>query len=1052
MPEIGWSFLDHGSSPAWRKTDMISALLGFTFRQRSTVILMGIGLAVAGIWAFQQLKLEAYPDISETQVIVITLLPGLAAEEIEQQVTIPIEKALQSVPKAVSHRSRTIFGLSVVDITFEYGTEDSFVRQSVLEKLRDVELPEGAVPTLAPPTTPAGELFRYVVESSTYDEAQRREIQDWVIAPRLLQVQGVGDVFAFGGLVKQYQIEVDPLALYRYKMTIRQIADTIGANNENTGGSLLSNGQQAMAVRGIGLIRSTADLEQVVVSSVNGVPVFVRDIGTVKIGAAPRTGIFGLDGRTGLVEGVVAMRRGDNPSEVLRGVREAVEELNQTLPKGVQVVPIYDRTELVSSTLHTVTVTLVEGLVIVVGVLLMFLGSVRAALLTAVTIPMSLLFSFLCMYLVGIPANLFSLGALDFGIIVDGTLVMVVHILRTLTDHQKEGHVENPMEAIREAVFEMERPVLVSLMVIISAYIPLFGLENVERRLFTPMAFTICFALIGSLLITTSLIPSLATCFFSKRCRFRKNRFLALSTPPYERVLGRLLRQPYLVVIVTTFLVLGGFWAGRQLGTEFLPQLDEGVIWIRATLPPGTAIEASAAAASQIRKLILQTPEVSLVSSQTGRQDSNTEPFGPNRNELLVALKPYGTWGRNRTKSMLVEEISLRLHKNLPGINFSFTQPIIDMVTEAVTGSSADLAVIFTGPELPILRRVSLEALDVVRQVRGAADSSIEQDADQPQLHIEIDRQEMARYGLNIADVQQVIELAIGGRAVSTMYEGDRRFDITVRYRPEARSDLSSIRDLLVMTPEGGQLPLAQLAKVSVIDGASVITRRENRRQISVRTNIRGRDQGSFVTEVQQRLAERISLPPGYRIEWGGQFENLARAGRRLTVILPLTVLLMLLLLFFAFESAIDAGLVLLNVPFSLIGGVLALLVRDIPLSVSAAVGFVSVFGVAIMTGILYIAEANRLRAQPDMTVQKASIAAAGARLAPNFLLILVALLGMIPAATATGIGSDIQRPMATVIVGGLCSTLILTLIAMPVLYYLVSRNRRPSKALLPIH
>jgi len=1031
---------------------MIAALLSFAFRQRFAVILLGIGLAIAGAWAFNQLKVEAYPDISETQVIVITLMPGRAAEEIEQQVTIPVERALQSVPKAVSRRSRTIFGLSVVDITFEYGTDDSFARQAVSEKLRDLELPEGGTPTLAPPTTPAGELFRYVVESESRSETERREIQDWVIAPRLLQVQGVGDVFAFGGLVKQYQIEVDPLALYRYNLTIHQIADTIGANNENAGGSLVSNGQQAMVVRGVGLIRSTADLERVVVTSSNGVPVYIRDIGTVRIGAAPRTGIFGLDGRTGLVEGVVAMRRGDNPSEVLRGVREAVDELNGTLPDEVRIVPIYDRTELVSSTLHTVGITLLEGLVIVIGILLLFLGSVRAALLTALTIPLSLLFAFLCMYVSGIPANLFSLGALDFGIIVDGTLVMVVHILRSLSDRQTNGQIENPIDAIKTAACEMERPVIVSLMIIISAYIPLFGLESVERRLFTPMAYTICYALLGSLLLTTSLIPSLATLVFGKSFRSRPNRLIAWSMLPYERLMRRLLRRPYAVAAATVALTLGAFMAGRGLGTEFLPQLDEGMIWIKATLPPGTAIEESARVAARIREFIRQTPEVDLVSSQTGRQDSNTEPFGPNRTELLVALKPYRTWERGRTKPILVNEMEARLRENLPGIKFNFTQPIIDMVTEAVTGSSADLAVIFTGPDLSVLRALAAKALNLVQNIHGAADSSIEQDADQAQLRIEIDRQEVARYGLNIADVQQVIELAIGGQAVSTMFEGDRRFEITVRYISEARSDLSSIRNLLVMTPEGGRLPLAQLAAISVTDGASIITRRENRRQISVRTNIRGRDQGSFVTEAQRRLAEQVQLPAAYRIQWGGQFENLARARHRFAIIIPLTIVLMFGLLFFAFESVIDAGLVLLNVPFSLVGGILALLARHIPLSVSAGVGFISVFGVAIMTGVLFIAEVNRLRAQSEISVKDATLQAARARLAPNFLLILVALLGMIPAATATGIGSDIQRPMATVIVGGLLSTLVLALVAMPALYYLVSRKRQASKALLPCH
>ncbi len=1034
---------------------MISSLLNFAFRQRLVVLLLAAGLAMAGFWAFQQLNLEAYPDISETQVVVITLMPGRAAEEIEQQVTVPIERALQNIPKAVSRRSRTIFGLSVVDVTFEFGTEDSFARQSVLEKLRDVELPEGGVPTLAPPTTPAGELFRYVIESDRHSESERREIQDWVIAPRLLQVPGVGDVFAFGGLVKQFQIEIDPLELYRHNLSIRQIAETIGANNANAGGSLISNGQQAMVVRGVGLIRSSADLEQVVVTSIQGVPVLIRDVGTVRTGAAPPTGIFGLDSHSGLVEGVVAMRRGDNPSQVLPGIREAVEELNRTLPEGVRLTPIYDRTELISNTLRTVSFTLLEGLVVVLGILLLFLGSLRAALLTAVTIPLSLLFAFLGMYLTGIPANLFSLGALDFGIIVDGTLVMVIHILRSLGTHTHGQPVERPIETIwiKNAASEMGRPILISMLVILTAYVPLFFLQGVERRLFTPMAFTICYALFGSLLISTTFIPVLATYLFhQKPQRERKSRMTAWVLAPYRLLIGRLCRRPLPVAVLTLALAVSGFWAARSLGSEFLPQLDEGVIWIRAALPPGTAIEASALTASQIRSLIRQSAEVDRVSSQTGRQDSNTEPFGPNRNEFLVTLQPYATWAPGRTKAKLIEELSARLREHFPGISFSFTQPIIDMVTEAVTGSSADLAIIFTGPDRSVLRRLCDQTLAVVREIRGAADSSIEQDADQAQLKLEIDRQEIARYGLSIADVQEMIELAIGGKAVSTMFEGDRRFDITVRYRPEARNDFSSIGRLLVLTPDGGQVPLSQLASITVGQGASIITRRENRRQISVRTNIRGRDQGSFVAEVRERLARQLTLPAGYQIGWGGQFENLERATRRLTLIVPLTLLLMLGLLVLSFESMVDALLVLLNVPFAMLGGVLALLLRGIPMSVSAAVGFVSVFGVAVMTGILYIAEANRLRVQSSLGVADAAVEAACSRLTSTFLLVLVALIGMIPAAASTGIGSDIQRPMATVIVGGLLSTMVLALVAMPSLYLLVSRKRRPSRTMLPVH
>ena len=1031
---------------------MLAAILHFALRRRGIVLLLAGLMAIAGVWAFLELKIEAYPDISETQVSVITLVEGRAAEEIEQQITVPIERAMQSIPRALSRRSRTIFGLSLVDITFEYGVDDFFARQAVLDKLHDVELPEGIRPTLAPPTTPAGEIFRYVVEADGRDEIERREVQDWVIAPRILQVPGVGDVFAFGGLVKQYQIEIDPQALTRYGLTIRQVAETIGANNQNAGGALVDNGQQAMVVRGVGMLRSVGDLERVVVASADGVPVFIRDVATVRIGAAPRTGIFGMDGLSGGVEGVVAMRRGENPSEVLRGVREAVLELNETLPDGMRLRPIYDRTSLVDHTLNTVGRTLAEGFVIVLAVLLIFLSSWPAALMAAVTIPLSLLFAFIGMRLSGIPANLLSLGALDFGIIIDGTLVMVVHMMRALGEARAKDPNLRPLDAVRDAAGAMERPVFVSVLLIIAAYIPLFGLERVERRLFTPMAYTVCYALVGALLLTMTLIPVLATYIFARRSKTKTNRIFAALAPKYERLVRFTMRRAVAVVVAMSILTLGAVWLFGRLGGEFLPRLDDGVIWIRAALAPGSAIEESAAVASRIRELIRQSPEVALVTSQTGRQDSNTEPFGPNRNELLVGLKPYGTWMRGRTKAILIEELAARLKANMPGVAFSFTQPIIDMVTEAVTGSSADLAVIFTGPDLVKLRDLAAQALVVLRRIPGAADTAVEQDADQAQLRITLDRNSVARYGLNVEDVQRVIDLAIGGQAVSTLYDGDRRFDITVRYIAAARKDIGSIGGILVTTPDAGRIPLSQLAAISVEDGASIITRRENRRQISVRTNIRGRDQGSFVAEAQRRIAAAIDLTPGYRVEWGGQFENLSRASRRLRVILPLTLLLMFGILFVAFESAADAALILLNVPFALVGGVAALLLRGIPFSISAAVGFVSVFGVAIMTGVLFIAEVNRLRSEMGMSVEDAVVRAAIVRLEQRFLLTLVALLGMVPAATAIGIGSDIQRPMATVIIGGLVSTLILAMVAMPSIYFLASRKRPPSKALLPFH
>ncbi len=1015
--------------------------------QRLMTVLVGILLVASGIWAFTQLSIEAYPDISDTQVVVITLYPGHAAEEIEQQVSVPIERALNSVPQVIARRSRTIFGLSVVELTFEYGTNDYFARQVVLEKLRDADLPDGVTPTLGPLSTPIGELYRYTLEGDGYDSQALREIEDWTIEPRLLQVPGVTDITPFGGLIKQYQIEVDPIALTKYALSIRDIASALDANNQNAGGALIDNRQQALVIRGVGLIQSVSDIENVVVTAAGGVPVFVKNVGRVRIGSAPRTGIFAVDDRTDHVEGIVLMRRGENPSEVLQGIHDAVDELNATgLPEGVRIVPIYDRTDLVNNTLHTVTHTLIEGLVIVVGVLFLFLGSVRAALLTAVTIPLSLLFAFVCMHLSGIPANLLSLGALDFGIIVDGTLVMVEHIVETLT-HRARGAPESPIAAIRTAALEVERPIFYSLLIIIAAYIPLFTLERVERRLFTPMAFTVCFALVGSMLLALTLIPVLATYLFTRTPKVWDNPLLTRLSTAYRRALDATLDHPLRVVGGAAAAVAGALVLATFLGSEFLPQLDEGVLWIRANFAAGISLTKSAELASTIRSLARQSPEVKLVTSQTGRNDDGTDPYGPNRNEFFVALTPYDTWAHGKTKADLVEELSTRLRRSIPGGFFSFTQPIIDNVTEAVTGSPADLAVIITGPDLGVLRGLGNRTLDVLRQVRGAADTGVEQEEDQAQLRLKIDRQALARYGINVRDVQDVIELAIGGRQVSTFFEGERRFAITVRYIPEARADPSAIGTILVTTRDGGRVPLAQLADIQIANGASIIARRENRRQISVRTNIRGRDQGGFVDEAQRRLAAAVKLPVGYTVEWGGQFENLARARRRLAFILPVTIGVIFALLFFTFGSMSFAGLVLLTVPFSFVGGVVALYVRDINLSVSAAVGFISLFGVAVMSGVLVVSEINRRRAVPGAAAREAVVNGALAQLRPVLMMIVVAMLGMVPAAIANGVGSDVQRPLATVVVGGLMSTLVLTLIALPALYWLIAcREERRAR------
>lgn len=1030
---------------------MIERVVRFALQQRLVILLTGAVLAGAGLWAFEQLKIEAYPDISDTQTVVITLLPGRAAEEVERLVTVPIERALNRVPNVIARRSRTIFGLSVVELTFDYGTNDWFARQVVLEALGDATLPADATPQLGPLSTPIGELYRYTLEAEDRDPIRLRELQDWVVEPRLLQVPGVADVTPFGGLVKQFQIELDPLKLGEYRLSVGDVADAVGANNRNAGGALLDTGQQSLAVRGVGAIQSIDDLESVLVTESQGVPVFVRDLGRVQIGGAPQTGIFGLGEQSGGVEGIVLMRRGENPSDVLEGVKEAIAELNESrLPPDVRIVPIYDRTQLVDNTLGTVTHTLIEGLVIVVGVLLFFLVSIRAALITAITIPLSMLFAFVCMSWTGIPANLLSLGALDFGIIVDGSLIMVERIVHVLSSehHATSAGAESSrshslIDAVRTAALEVGRPIFFSMVIIVAAYIPLFTLQRVERRLFTPMAFTVSYALLGALLLSLTVVPVLATFLFKGSYRERDNPVLRWLRKQYARGLRAALARTGLTVGIALAIVAAAFALGTRLGSEFLPQLDEGVVWIRANLPSGTSLSESAEVANQIRAIAARSPEVLLVSSQTGRNDSGTDPYGPNRNELFLALRPYDTWPSGKRKADLVQEISTALRAEVPGAKFSFTQPIIDNVTEAVTGSAADLAVIIRGPDLTRLRTLGAQILDVVRQVPGATDAAIEQDADQPQLVITVDRQQAGRYGISVSDLQDVIELAIGGRGVSTLFEGERRFAITARYPPADRGDPAAIDRILVPTPEGGRVPLSQLAKVEVRDGASIIARRENQRQITVRTNIRGIDQGTFVEEAQVRVQRAVKFPSGYHIEWGGVFENLTRAKKRLTFILPITIAIIFALLFFMFRSLLYASIVLMNVPFSLVGGILALWLRGIHLSVSAAVGFISLFGVAVMSGVLVVAEINRRRKEPGADFANAVLEGALAQMRPVLMMIVVALLGMMPAARATGIGSDIQRPLATVVVGGLASTLVLTLFALPCLYRLLVRPRK---------
>ncbi len=1044
---------------------MLTRLVRFALHQRLLVLTLAGVLVVLGAGAWASLKLEAYPDVADTEVAVISTYPGRAAEEVEQQVTIPVERALNGVPGVVSRRSRTIFGLSIVRLTFEEGTDDYFARQQVLEKLKDAELPDGVAPQLGPLSTPVGEILRYVIEDTTGTRSpmELRELQDWVVTPRLLTAPGIADVTNFGGLVRQFHVIVNPALLEKYGITIKDLADKIAANNASTGGNVIQQGASQLAVRSVGRITRREDIERTVLDTRNGTPIFVRDVASVEVGALPPSGVLGYTDVAArhdvdnAVEGIVLMRRGENPSEVLAAVKAKIAELNrQSLPPGVRLRILYDRTVLVESTLHTVGHTLLEGLTIVVVVLILFLGSPRAAVAVALTIPLSLAFAFVAMKLTGIPANLLSLGAIDFGIIVDASVVMVEAVVRAIGHARPDERRHGTRRIIFHAAHEVERQVAFAVGIIILAYLPLFTLQRVEGKLFAPMAYTLAYAIFGSLLLSLTLVPVACSYLFGPAFRERPNPAFLWLEARYRRLVERTVRRPAPALVGGALVVAAAVALGSRLGTEFLPELDEGGFNIRTILPSGTALQTAQQYPRLIRATIARYPEVRFVISQLGRNDDGTDPYGPSRIETLVQLQPYATWTTGRTKKQLLLSLKADLEQAIPGAGFSFSQPILDNVAEAVTGSAADLAVLVSGRDLDSLRRVATDVLREVRAVPGASESGLEQEGPQSQLVIDLDREALARYGLNVRDVNDVVELAIAGRPVSEVYEGERRFDITLRYTTQARANPDAIANILISTPTGAKVPLGQVAAVKVVKGETIIYREDGRRQVGVRTNVRGRDQGSYVAEAQDRVARSVRIPEGYTVRWGGQFENLTRARSRLLLVIPLTVVAIFAVLFILFRnSAKDAAIVLTNVPFALVGGIAALWLRGINFSVSAGVGFVSLFGVAVMSGVLLVSYVNLLRTERHFGLRQAVVEGAVTQLRPIMMMMMVALIGLIPAALGTGIGSDIQRPLATVIVGGLASALLLTLLVMPALYFAVEarllrarRARRTVKGL----
>ena len=1041
---------------------MINKLIVFSLKNRWAIVGLAIAIMGLGLWCFKLLKIEAYPDIADTNVIIISKYEGRAAEEVEQQVTIPIERVLNNVPHVTDRRSRTIFGLSVVQLNFDETVTDYFARQQVIERLTGAQLPDGVSPELAPLTTAVGEIYRYVIEAPpSMTPMQLRDLQDWTIIPQLLQVPGLADVTTFGGPIKQYQVIPDPAKLRKFDITLQEVIDAVQKNNQNTGGNIIARGGQGFAVRGLGALKSPDDVQNIVLKANEGVPVLVRDVASVEINPPSPSGILGyripdehLD-VIGATEGIVLLRRGENPSEVLELLKAKIADLEaRELPKGVHLRVLYDRGFLIDHSLETVAHTLIEGISIVTILLVLFLGSLRAALVVTVTIPFSLLFAFILMKLVGIPANLLSLGAIDFGIIVDGASVMAEHLIRKYRASGPAERNQGVVNVTAHSAGEVAREIFFSVTIIVLAYMPILLMQRVEGKLFSPMALTLSFAVIGSLICALTLIPVLISFAFRKALspdgkplKEHKNFLLSPLERGYQWLLhSTLFRFPRLVVGTGMVVVLVMIGFGIKLGTEFLPELDEGSIFMRAFMPSGITIQENAKISPKIRDIVSTYKPVSFVITQTGRNDDGTDPFPTDRTEILIGLKDYSTWSDTISKKEIVRSLQGKLQEAFPGAFFSSGQPIIDQVMEIVTGSAADLAISVVGNDLTLMRSKADSIAALVKGMQGAVSVNIEQEGPQDQLAININRPAAARFGINVSEIESMIEAAIGGKAIGSIYDEAKRYDIIVRFTPESRGSIDAIRLLQVPSASGALIPMSELADIRYVQGQTNIYRINGKRMVTVRTNIRGRDQGGFVKEISQKVQENVKIPEGYSVIYGGQYENLERAGGQLAISIPLTIVVVFLFLFMLYGNVRDTLLTLTCLLFALAGGIGALLLRGYNFNVSAGVGFVSIFGISVMAGVLLVSALNRNLINNPKSLKEITIETAQEQFRAIMAIMVVAIVGLVPAAISSGIGSDVQRPLATVIIGGLTTTLFFAPLIIPPLFYLVNRKRpRPT-------
>lgn len=1008
-------------------------LIQYALHQPLFIILGTLLFVMAGVIAFKNLSVEAFPDVTDTQVTVIALFPGRAAEEVEKQVTLPIETALAGLPNSIRVFSHTQFGLSYTVVTYDDSANVNIARQQVMERLNSVDLPPGAQANIAPNATPVGEIMRYRLRGDGLSTTDLRTQQDWVVERALRQVPGVADVVAMGGFIKQYEVQPDLDKLRAYKLTFQNLLDALGRGNSNAGGSYVAQGSQQFAIRGIGLLRSADDIGRIVLDSRNGTPVLIRDVAQIKLGSVPRLGITGQDDDDDAVIGIVIMRKGENASVVLKGVKDKIAQLNERgLPPGVQIVPFYDRTWLMGKTMTTVFHNLVEGALLVSLVLYLFLSNLRASLAVVVVIPLALLATFLGLKIMGVPANLLSLGAMDFGIIVDGAVIVIENIMHRLEKEGENMPESERRQAIIDAANEVGRPTLFSMLIIIAAHIPIFALQRHEGRIFQPMALSVTTALIGSLIFSLTLVPLLAYWMLRKKLPHGDNRVVATAKRFYEPVLLWALEHRRKVVAIA----LGGFVlsivAAARLGSEFLPELNEGTFWVNWDMPASLSQEEAARVLRKARQQLLTLPEVRTVVSKAGQPEDGTDPKTLSMAEVFVDVKPMEEWRKGMTREALIEEMDRKLSV-IPGVDPAFSQPIRDNVLESISQIKGQIVVKVAGDDLGELQRTVEGMRREFRQVQGVQRAEVDRLGDLPQLVIDIDRERASRYGLNVSDVQDVIESALAGRAATQLWEGERKFAVTVRLPADERV-IASLPSTPLPIPAGGYTTLGSVTNIRQTTGAMNIAREAGRRTMAIGVFIKGRDMGSVVKDMKARVAKNVTVPENYTVNWSGEFENQERAMQRLSVVVPISLLLIFVLLFDAFGSFKKAALILINVPLALIGGFIALWVFSIPLSVSAAIGFIALSGQAVLNGVVMLSVFQQLR-NAGHTVLEAARLGSMQRLRTVLMTAMLAALGLLPMALSHDIGSETQRPLAIVVIGGLVTATLLTLVVLPVLY-----------------